>query len=181
MSTFVRAFAPVAAALAVAYTACFAWPARAHAQQRAADASSASAPRPGADDQYTRDDADLPAATRRARADERRLLGGPRPTFDPYVNDDPSPGAQEDALMSEQRMTIVSPSAFYSSRSAALDGSAGGTTGRRRPTAAATPPDGSAASPQRYGYRTGGTSADIYRNPYRMPDPSVGQPYRSPW
>jgi hypothetical protein len=193
MSTFVRPFT-LAACGALAAALLVAWPARGHAQppdDAAASSASASGPRANRSQQKDDDD-NLPAATRRARADERRLLGAPRATLDPYENDDPSPKAQEDALMNEQRMTIVSPSEFYSSGSPAMGGgqgggaSAGGSSIKQRLARTSSSPsssssDNATAAPKRYDYSAGGLSAPVYRNPYETQNTTTGQPYRSPW
>jgi len=168
------------AALLAASIACFAGPAGAQ-QRDDAGASSTSVSRAGASDPR-QDDDDLPVATRRARADERRLLGGPRSTFDPYERADPSPKSQEEALMSEERMTIVSPSAFYSSGSPALGGADGasgrsGASGRLRRFGQVTT-DGNAPKRDVAG---AGVGASIYRDPYEAQRTAAGQPYRSPW
>ena len=191
MSALVRPFT-LAACGALAAAWLVAWPSLGHAQQQDdAAASSASATGPDASrSQQKDDDDDLPAATRRARADERRLLGAPRSTFDPYENDDPSPKAQEDALMNEQRMTIVSPSEFYSSGSPAMGSgqsgaaSAGGSSIKQRLARTSPSPsssDNATAAPKRYDYSAGGLSAPIYKNPYETQNTAGGQPYRSPW
>lgn len=189
-----RVAACVAAGVAACVAACLAWPSPAAAQQHNdASASSASATGPGASGER-KDDDGLPAATRQTRADDRRLLGGPRRTFAPYVNGDPSPKSQEDALMSEQRMTIVSPSEFYSSASPSMDGSGGdraddgSARGSRRRVARAlassqqaAPANPAGGIPSRDTYRTGTLSAPVYRNPYDMQNAAGGQAYRSPW
>jgi len=198
MSTFLRPFGPavqgpvgaafargaLAAALLAAWVACVAWPSPAAAQQRDDAASSASADSPGASNQKSDED-DLPAATRRARADERRLFGGPRSTLDPYQSSDPSPKAQEDALMDEQRMTIISPSEFYSLNKAGMGGTDGGgaSAAKQRPgtmPAAGTQANGPDGSPKRYVYGAG-ASSPVYRDPYEAQRTAAGQPYRSPW
>lgn len=213
MSTFVRPSAPAiedrvarvaarAALAAALFVACVAWPSPAAAQERdaaVAASGSASANSPGADNQQSDEDSGLPAATRNSNADVQRLLGGPNSAVDPYESDDPSPNAQEAALMSEQRMTIVSPSDFYSSGSrlggASADGGDGGsggsggsgaiggsgkTTHFGRQQAAANQPDGNTATPTRYGYSDGGLSSPVYRNPYDT-QATTAQPYRAPW
>lgn len=188
MSTFLRPSTLVTRG-ALAAALLVAWPSPGHTQQQDdSAASAASATNPGASSQQKDGDGDLPAATRRARADERRLLGGPRSTLDPYETGDPSPKSQEDALMDEQRMTIVSPSAFYSSGSPAMDGQgsaagAGGGNAKRSfgRTSSSSSPDGTPAAPKRYEYSSGGTSVPVYRNPYEMQNTAAGQAYRSPW
>ncbi|PXW29160.1 hypothetical protein [Paraburkholderia caballeronis] len=178
--------------LAAAVSAvCAAYPSIAHAQANSANAaaSTSAAGSPGASQQ--KNDDDLPAATRRARADERRLLGGPRSTFDPYASDDSSPASQEDALMSEQRMTIVSPSQFFAAGSMTSgdpgsDGGGGGSI--RRFGRAGNASDANGAGGQGGGsgassrYRYGSASASpVYRDPYEAQRTAAGQPYRSPW
>ncbi|HEY1608359.1 MAG TPA: hypothetical protein VGG24_03765, partial [Paraburkholderia sp.] len=100
--------------------------------------------------------------------------------------------AQEDALMNEQRMTIVSPSELYSSGSAAMSGSGGangGTgAGGAKPRfgrtssmqAAGNHPPRPYGAAQNYDYGTGTSSSPVYRNPYESQSSSSG-PYRSPW
>jgi hypothetical protein len=146
------------------------------------------------------DDAKLPAATRRAREDEQRLLGSPGATFNPYANDGSSPTSQEDALMSEQRMKVIKPSDFYRSGSPAIDtggkgrgkrssGVADASGGGPAPTtgssaggnaAAGAAANGMTAAQDRYS-GSASTASSIYRDPYQSQSAYSGQPYRSPW
>lgn len=193
--------AALAAALIAA--ASVAWPSLALAQQDDMAASSAQATAPGEGAQQTDDDANQPDATRRSSDDERRLLGGPQSAYDdPYASDDPSPKAQEEELMNEQRMTIVSPSDFYSSERSGSPAASGQTTGdadgtgtggaRRhfgRMASTSSPSSGNqtdstAGAPgavQNYGYNPGGPSSPVYPRPYDTQPATEAAPYRSPW
>ncbi|HTH59786.1 MAG TPA: hypothetical protein VL689_06470 [Paraburkholderia sp.] len=203
MSAFVRPSAPVdgnraraglAAALIAVCVVGAASPSRARAQQQSdSNASSASANGPGTSNQKTEDDGNLPLATRQTRADQRRLLGGPRSTFDPYGDAAPTPANAEAALTDEQRMTIVSPSTFYSSASPALNagdgasagsaagGGGGGAMKHRFGRAAQADSQQAPGAAKKYDYQSGGPAVAVYRNPYDTQGPAGGQAYRSPW
>jgi hypothetical protein len=196
-------FVTAAAAL---IAACAVWPLPATAQQSGATSpSAASSPGTGNQrDSGNGNEGNVPVATRQAVDDEQRLLGGPGASFDPYSSDSASPKGQENELMSEQRMKIVSPSEFYRSGSptgtagapdevGGTSGGAGGTAGGFGGMQPSTGMSGggtpssddpmydSTGTRQNYDYGSD-TSSSLYRDPYQSsPGTSAGQPYRMPW